>query len=115
MGVKARSTALSWTGTSSSDVLEHLISVVPVTEGPAGWRQAVLEDLNRLRDVLIGERLERSAPDGRVALRERSQLLSALGAQRLQVMASSDVDRLAYDLRRLVVEVRAHLRRGGTA
>lgn len=114
MGVKARPEVMGWQGSASADVLEHLMSVQPGTEGPMRWRQAVLDDLNRLRDVLIGERLERSAPDGRVALLERSQLLSALGAQRLQVMASSDVDRLAYDLRRLVVEVRAHLRRDAT-
>lgn len=115
MGVKAGPTAVTWTGAASTEVLDHLVSLVPVVDGHTGWRQAVLDDLNRLRDVLIRERLERSAPDGQVALRERSHLLSALGAQRLQVMASSDVDRLAYDLRRLVVEVRAHLRRAATA
>lgn len=112
MGTKPGAAHAVWAGVGGADVLEHLVAALPLAGVRSGWRDEVLSHLTQLRDVLICERAERSTADGSAVLRERSQLLSELSLQRLQVMGSSDVDRLAYDLRRLVSQVRAHLRQG---
>lgn len=111
MGTKARSSRALRSGPEGDDILERLTASLPAVGPGAEWRDDVLADLAEVRDVLISERAERSTRDGCAVLRERSHLLSELATQRLQVMASPDVDRLAYDLCRLATAVRAHLLR----
>lgn len=106
-----------WGGVAGGDVLDHLLvcltDVDPRGASSAGWRDDLLVDLARLRDLLIAERP--AAPRGAPVIRERSHLLSEVGHQRLQVLTSSDVDRLTFDLRRLAGEVGAHLGRAQTS
>lgn len=109
--------AQHWGGLTGGAVLEHLVLCLSdaraASNAAPDWRDAVLADLGHLRDVLIAERP--AVPRGSTLLRERSHLLSEVGRQRLQVLTSSDLDRLTYELRRLVGEVGAHLGRAQSA
>ena len=78
------------------------------------WRTAVLRRLGDVRDMLVRETPGpcdwlAARRDG--AYRERVVLLDRISNQRLQVLGVEDVDRVSYDLRRLVADVRRHLQR----
>lgn len=76
------------------------------------WRGAALRGLADVRQLIV----EESAPPrdpararGDVILRERNVLLERLSLLRLQVLGVEEVDRISYDVKRLVVDVERHL------
>lgn len=97
-------------------VLDRLLEDLECLDGaPLGlWRTTLLWRLGDLCEVLTRESVE---PGGWLtarrdaARRERTALLDRLSSQRVQVRGVEDVDRVSYELRRLVADVRHHLQR----
>lgn len=79
------------------------------------WRGAALRGLIDVREVLVDEAAAASAASARnearstVLRRERTVLLDRISLLRLHVLGVEEVDRLSYDVRRLVADVRDHL------
>lgn len=78
------------------------------------WRGAALRGLTDVREVLVDESAaasHRYDERGTVLLRERTVLLDRISVLRLHVLGVEEVDRISYDVRRLVADVRTHLDR----
>jgi len=76
------------------------------------WRGAALRGLIDVREVLVDEAAAASSRNearSTVVLRERAVLLDRISLLRLHVLGVEEVDRLSYDVRRLVADVRDHL------
>lgn len=79
------------------------------------WRWEVRQRMIGVRDALLA--LEGTPTDGWLAarggaaMRERTVLLTRLSALGEQVLVDSDLDGVAVEVRRLVVDVQHHLQR----
>ncbi|WP_162598697.1 hypothetical protein [Nocardioides gilvus] len=75
------------------------------------WRGAALRGLTDVRQVLVDESAASDWHDerGTLLLRERTVLLDRISLLRLHVLGVEEVDRISYDVRRLVADVRTHL------
>lgn len=78
------------------------------------WRRVLLERLDRTRTLLATE--SRGPDDWLQArrstlMRERNALLDRITVTRHRVIGEEDVDRVAYEVRRLAARVRRHLQR----
>lgn len=76
------------------------------------WRGAALRGLTDVREVLVDESMSTSdlhEARGNLLLRERTVLLDRISLLRLHVLGVEEVDRISYDVRRLVADVRHHL------
>lgn len=99
-----------------TDALDALVADLEdlAARPPHIWRRELLERLDRARTLLASESRE---PDDwlqarrSTLLRERNALLDRITVTRHRVMGEEDVDRVAYDVRRLAACLRRHLQR----
>lgn len=75
------------------------------------WRGAALRGLTDVREVLVDESNGADWHDERstVLLCERTVLLDRISVLRLHVLGVEELDRISYDVHRLVADVRDHL------
>lgn len=103
-------------GGQGTDALDALVADLEdlAARPPHVWRRELLERLDRARTLLASESRE---PDDwlqarrSTLLRERNALLDRITVTRHRVMGEEDVDRVAYDVRRLAACLRRHLQR----
>ncbi|MBE7324058.1 hypothetical protein IEQ44_05280 [Nocardioides sp. Y6] len=98
------------------DAVDDLVAGLEGLSGrpPKVWRRELLDRLDRTRTLLVEES---QGPDDWLQarrsslLRERNSLLDRITLTRHRVIGTDDVDRVAYDVRRLAACLRRHLQR----
>lgn len=112
--MRATTLPTSQAARAALDELDQALGRLTATTPLGIWRWSVLESMMTARGLLVDES---AMPDDwladrrSTAMRERNALLDRMSALRLRVIADRDVDQVAHELRRLVVDVRHHLQR----
>jgi hypothetical protein len=101
--------------TATMSTLDGLLRPVPARDNVGAWRWTVRRRLVPVRDRLLREHPTRreawlSARHAR-ALRERDDLLTRLDALSSQLLVAPDVDEVAGQLSRLLVDIEHHAQR----